>query len=78
MSEIKELLCESCIHKEVCSLKTDYRNVQEKIDHLNIATGENSYIPLRNIKWIEPVVLKCKHYKNKKTPTDYVREISQL
>lgn len=42
MAVLKETLCTSCIHREVCKHKTQYLAVLDKINDLSITTEEQS------------------------------------
>lgn len=67
--DIKEILCESCAHCEVCSYKEKYRKVVNTIDDCLIGlpdgTGAYDHVNLCDISWIKPVEVKCKHYMKK-------------
>lgn len=67
MFGVKETCCTKCAHKEVCQFKEEYLAAQAAVDNVSVnlpAKDEhaNRYINLRNIPWIEPVELKCKHF----------------
>lgn len=54
-------------HREVCSLKTEFLEAQKAIDEVYVSRpcedGKKvSMIRVRDIKHIEPVELRCKHY----------------
>lgn len=58
---------EFCGHREVCSLKTEFLEAQKAIDEVYVSRpcedGKKvSMIRVRDIKHIEPVELRCKHY----------------
>lgn len=67
MFGVKETCCTKCTHKDVCQFKEEYLAAQAAVDNISVnlpAKDEraNRYINLRNIPWIEPVELKCKHF----------------
>ncbi len=67
MFGVKETCCTSCSHKDVCQFKEEYLAAQAAVDNISVnlpAKDEraNRYINLRNIPWVEPVELKCKHF----------------
>lgn len=68
MSGVKETLCASCTHREVCSLKETYLEAQQAVDTLTfeVSAGKGNrdlrLWRLRDIPWISPVELRCKHY----------------
>ena len=64
---VKETQCTRCGHREVCSLKTEFLEAQKAIDEVYVSRpcedGKKvSMIRVRDIKHIEPVELRCKHY----------------
>lgn len=64
---VKETQCTYCSHREVCSLKEEFLAVQKTIDEVVLHRerkndGAVSMIRIRDIKYIEPVELRCKHY----------------
>lgn len=58
----KETQCTHCIHKDICSKKEDFLRAQKAVDNTFVGLGDNSGIYLRDITWIEPVNLSCKHF----------------
>lgn len=67
MFGVKETCCTKCAHKDVCQFKEEYLAAQTAVDNVSVnlpAKDErvNRCIDLRNIPWIEPVELKCKHF----------------
>ncbi len=67
MFGVKETCCTKCSHKDVCQFKEEYLAAQAAVDNISVnlpAKDEraNRYINLRNIPWVEPVELKCKHF----------------
>lgn len=69
MSEygVKETQCTYCSHREVCFLKEEFLAAQKTIDeailHRCYEDDEKmAIIRIRDIKYIEPVELRCKHY----------------
>lgn len=64
---VKETQCTRCGHREVCSLKTEFLEAQNAIDEVYVSRpcedGKKVVmIRIRDIKYIEPVELRCKHY----------------
>lgn len=64
---VKETQCTHCGHREVCSLKAEFLEAQKAIDEVYVShpceDGKKvAMICVRNIKYIEPVELRCKHY----------------
>ena len=64
---VKETQCTRCGHREVCSLKTEFLEAQKAIDEVYVSRpcedGKKvGMIRIRDIKYIEPVELRCKHY----------------
>lgn len=72
---VKETQCACCSHREVCSLKQEFLAAQEAIDEAVLHRERKDYGPvsmirIRDIKYIEPVELRCKHYA---IPTGTIR-----
>lgn len=72
---IKETQCTRCSHREICSLKGEFLAAQEAINeavlhHERKKDEAVSMIRIRDIKYIEPVELRCKHYA---IPTGAIR-----
>ena len=68
MFGVKETCCTRCSHRDVCQYKAEYLEAQHAVDEVNVhleSKDENSVrmIRLRDIPWIEPVELKCKHFQ---------------
>ena len=64
---VKETQCTRCEHREVCSLKTEFLEAQKAIDEVYVSRpcedGKKvCMIRVRDIKNIEQVELRCKHY----------------
>lgn len=64
---VKETQCTRCGHREVCSLKTEFLEAQKAIDEVYVSRpcedGKKvGMIRIRDIKYIEPVELHCKHH----------------
>ena len=64
---IKKTQCTYCSHREVCSLKEEFLEAQDAINETVLHreqkdNGTISMIHIRDIKYIEPVELCCKHY----------------
>lgn len=62
MTCVKETLCTSCVHREVCSKKEEYLTAQTAVDDILVGLGDKGVIHLRDIKWIRPVQLQCTYY----------------
>lgn len=67
MFGVKETCCTKCSHKDVCQYKEEYLAAQAAVDEVSVhlsAKDDNSIrsIRLRDISWIEPVELKCRHF----------------
>lgn len=60
--ESKDLLCERCTHREVCSYKKIYIEAQKSVNNVNVIS-DDSFIRLKDITWIRPVTLQCIHYE---------------
>lgn len=66
----KETVCTKCIHLPVCSLKERFIKAQEAVDDTTVHLGDGRMIRLRDIDYIIPVNLECKHfYRNGGTIT---------
>ena len=68
MFGVKETCCTRCSHKDVCQYKEEYLAAQHAVDEVSVhlpTKDENSarLIRLRDISWIEPVELKCRHFQ---------------
>lgn len=77
--ESNTLLCDRCMHREVCSLKRLYTEAQETIERINIVVtpttevvsnskdpvkpGQMNIYHLEDLDWIRPVILQCKYYE---------------
>ena len=67
MVGVKETLCSSCGHLQVCSIKHTFLLVQEKIDRLSINTDDGGIIRVIDIPHFN-TSLKCTHWtSNSKT-----------
>lgn len=53
-------LCDECHCREVCKLKAEYLTMQMAIDNLVVDIGRIE--KLRDVQWIRPTILSCKHY----------------
>lgn len=66
MGGVKETQCTRCAHREVCSLKINFLAAQEAVDnttvYLDSEDGRGRMIKLRDMPFIKPVELQCKHY----------------
>ncbi|WP_418747945.1 hypothetical protein [Frisingicoccus sp.] len=68
MFGVKETCCTRCSHRDVCQYKEEYLAAQHAVDEVSVhlpTKDENSarMIRLRDIPWIEPVELKCRHFQ---------------
>ena len=54
------IMCYTCRCEEVCKLKAQYYVLQTAIDDLTV--NIDRIVKLKDIPWIIPTVLKCKHY----------------
>lgn len=63
--ETNEKTCSNCIHTEVCSMKATFLNAMNAVKEVNVPDKNHRVTPLKDINWIEPVALKCKHYREK-------------
>ncbi|BDE87891.1 hypothetical protein CE91St42_23490 [Oscillospiraceae bacterium] len=75
---VKETQCTRCSHREVCSLKGEFLAAQEAINEAVLHRerkddGAVSMIRIRDIKYIEPVELCCRHYVR----TDRPRQLTE-
>lgn len=64
---VKETQCTRCGHREVCSLKIEFLEAQKAINDVYISRPSEDdkkavVTRIRDIKYIEPVELRCKHY----------------
>ena len=64
---VKETQCIRCSHREVCSLKGEFLAAQKAIDEAVLHRKRKddeavSMIRIRDIKYVEQVELRCKHY----------------
>ena len=64
---VKETQCTRCGHREVCSLKTEFFEAQKAINDVYIRRPSEDdkkavVTRVRDIKYIEPVELRCKQY----------------
>lgn len=68
MFGVKETCCTRCSHQDVCQYKEKYLAAQHSVDEVSVnlpTKDDNSVrsIRLRDIPWIEPVELKCRHFQ---------------
>lgn len=68
MFGVKETCCTRCSHRDVCQYKEEYLAAQHAVDEVSVhlpTKDDNSVqsIRLRDIPWIEPVELKCRHFQ---------------
>lgn len=59
---LEKYLCNTCLHKEVCKFKDQYKKAQDATQNIMVSFEDNSMIELRYINWIEPIRLSCRHY----------------
>lgn len=68
---VKETLCTSCEHREVCSYKEKFLKAVNAVDDCMVSYPNESepctyeHIRLCDISWIKPVELRCKFYMEK-------------
>lgn len=67
MFGVKETCCTKCSHRDVCQYKEEYLAAQAAVDEVSVnlpSKGDKSIrsIRLRDIPWIEPAELKCRHF----------------
>ena len=67
MSCVKETLCTSCVHREVCSKKEAYLAAQTAVDNIQVSVADKTFIDLRLMTWIKPVQLQCVHHMTRST-----------
>lgn len=70
MYGVKETMCTTCSHGEVCSLKAEFLEAQKAVYdvYINCPCDDGKkigIIHLREIKYIKPVELACIHYEKK-------------
>lgn len=73
---VKETLCTSCYHREVCRFKDVFLEAQNQADniYINDKTGPAiQIIYLRDIPWLKPVNLACTYYIRKEISTPVFR-----
>lgn len=68
MFGVKETCCIWCSHKDVCQYKAEYLAAQSAVDEVSVRRPSKDdesigSIRLRDIPWIEPVELKCTHFR---------------
>ena len=73
MSECcKEIMCTTCIHQDICSVKEKFLDAQKAVDGLvvydKLPDGKLGHVKLCDIGFIKPVELACIHYVHKGTP----------
>ena len=61
MMGVKETLCSSCGHSQVCSFTHNFLLLQEKIDRLSINTEDGGIIRVIDIPHFS-TSLKCTHW----------------
>lgn len=78
MAVLKEALCTSCIHREVCKHKTQYLAVLDKINDLSITTEEQSnengacYLtcPISQLEFFVEASLPCRFFLQNNYPVN--------
>lgn len=63
----RKFQCDECIHSDVCSKKDNFLSAQYAVDDVTVGIGDNAIIHLHDMKWIEPVQLKCIHFYHRPT-----------
>ena len=63
MTEYDRNVCLSCDHREVCRLSEEFVRAQNAVNNVTVPLGSGRMMELRNFHYIEPVQLKCKHWK---------------
>jgi hypothetical protein len=69
MTGCKENACATCIHQGVCVYKDNFLSACNAVGDVTVYLESNRMIRLRDIQWIEPVDLRCKHYYKEKEVT---------
>lgn len=64
MTVLKETLCSSCEHVQVCSLKHTFLKVLEKADGISVGTEDNGIIRVVDIPWLN-INLSCSDFQTK-------------
>lgn len=55
---MKQILCDACIHKNVCCNKELFKQAQEVVNNVVLTDGD-LVVRLSDIDWIEPAMLYC-------------------
>lgn len=64
MIKCGDLICNNCIHRNVCRNIYTYKKLLEAIHSVSIPIGEKSTtIYITNIDWLTSIDPKCKHYQ---------------
>lgn len=74
---VRETLCMSCYHREVCQYKALFLEAQKEIDdaYINEETGPaRQIVYIRDIPFLKPVELKCTYYIRKEISIPTLRE----
>ena len=74
---VRETLCASCYHREVCQYKALFLEAQKEIDdaYINEETGPCQADRLYpDIPFLKPVELKCTYYIRKEVSIPTMRE----
>lgn len=68
MEKNKDILCSSCLHRDVCKLKDKYLTIHNRIVNLDVIFHSPIYVDghdtvkLKDIEWISPLRPICTHY----------------
>ena len=65
----RETACTTCIHRDVCVHKDAFLKAHEAVMDTMVHLESNRMIRLRDIQWIHPIDLRCKHYIYEKEAT---------
>ena len=74
---VRETLCMSCYHREVCKHKSLFLEAQKEADniYINEETGPaRQIVYIRDIPFLKPVELKCTYYIRKEISIPTLRE----
>lgn len=73
--EIAGTVCETCRHIQVCRFQAEFLDAQDAVNNAAITfsvprgDGKTEYGRkyLKDIDYIQPIKLRCKHYENRHT-----------
>lgn len=57
--------CSNCAHQHLCKYTTEYSEVVEAVNNLELKSHnprEERGIPVKNISYIRPIVVECKFF----------------